>query len=344
MKVPSRVFGNALTRFYPAAYDATMRNVWRISAVLSVVLAISIVFGCGEDASPEPAPSTEKTGPRLVTLAPALTQMIVDLGMEDAIVGVAEYETAVPPGLPVVGNFAAVNTELLLSTKPTHVLTMAGPSGPPPRLQELAAQGLFELHTFPFPLSLQDIGNVLFDEDPAPGTGPGLGEVLGVPGSAMALKLRLLKQLAAIRSLTASRDKPIVLLVIGTGPVMASGPGTVHDELLGFAGALNAAGDATVTAPEFGREALVVMSPQVILFLQPDAPPITQDDPRLASFAGLPIPAIENNQVYVINDPLVLLPSSSIGRICAEMAKAIHPDLAGEIDRVLAEEDGGDHE
>ncbi|MEZ6193358.1 MAG: ABC transporter substrate-binding protein [Phycisphaerales bacterium] len=270
--------------------------------------------------------------------------MIVDLGMQDAIVGVAEYETAVPPGLPVVGNFAAVNTELLLSTKPTHVLTMAGPSGPPTRLQELAAQGLFELHTFPFPLSLKDIGNVLFDEDPAPGSGPSLGEVLGKPGSAVALKLRLYKQLASIEAVTASRDKPTVLMVLGTGPVMASGPGTVHDELLGFAGALNAAGDAAVTAPEFGREALVAMSPQVILFLQPDAPPIKEDDARLASFAGLPIPAIENKRVYVINDPLVLLPSSSIGRICAEMAKAIHPDLAGEIDRALTEETGEDVE
>ncbi len=321
-----------------------MGKVWRISAVLCVVLALSIVTGCGEDASPEPAPSTEHQGPRLVTLAPALTQMLVDLGLSDAIVGVAEYETAVPPGLPVVGNFAAVNTELLLSTKPTHVLTMAGPSGPPARLRELAAQGLFELHTFAFPLSLKDIGNVLFDEDPAPGSGPSLGESLGRPGSAVALKLRLFRQLASIRSVTASRDKPTVLLVIGTGPVMASGPGTVHDELLGFAGAINAAGDASVTAPEFGREALVAMSPQVILFLQPGAPPIEEDDPRLAAFAGLPIPAIKNNRVYVLNDPLVLLPSSSIGRICADMARAIHPDLAGEIDRALTEEGGADHE
>lgn len=321
-----------------------MRKEWRFLIVFGVVLALSVTIGCGDDTSTEPAPSTENTGPRLVTLAPALTQMIVDLGMQEAIVGVAEYETAVPAGLPVVGNFAAVNTELLLSTKPTHVLTMAGPSGPPPRLRELAAQGLFELHAFPFPLSLQDIGNVLFDEDPAPGSGSGLGEVLGKPGSAVALKLRLFKQLAAIKNVTASRDKPTVLMVLGTGPVMASGPGTVHDELLGYAGALNAAGDAAVTAPEFGREALVAMSPQVILFLQPDAPPIKQDDARLVSFAGLPIPAIENNRVYVINDPLVLLPSSSIGRICAAMAKAIHPELVDEIDRALVEVDGGDHE
>jgi ABC-type hemin transport system substrate-binding protein len=312
--------------------------------MIGVVLAFCIVAGCGEGATSEPAPSTENTGPRLVTLAPALTQMIVDLGMQDAIVGVAEYETAVPPGPPVVGNFAAVNTEMLLSTKPTHVLTMAGPSGPPPRLRELAMQGLFELHSFPFPLSLKDIGNVLFDEDPAPGSGPSLGEVLGKPGSAVALKLLLYKQLASIEAVTASRDKPTVLMVLGIGPVMASGPGTVHDELLGFAGAINAAGDAAVTAPEFGREALLAMSPQVILFLQPEAPPIRQDDARLAFFAGLPIPAIENNRVYVINDPLVLLPSSSIGRICAAMAKVIHPDLAGEIDRALAEETGEDVE
>lgn len=322
-----------------------MRSVRRIPVVIGVVLALSVAAGCGEDTAPKPAPpSAERSGPRLVTLAPALTQMLVDLGLGDAIVGVAEYETAVPPGLPIVGNYSAVNTELLLSTRPTLVLTMSGPSGPPARLRELAAQGLFELHTFPFPLSIQDIGRVLYDEQPEPDAGPSLGEALGVPGAALGLKLRLLKQLAAIRSLTASQNKPAVLMVIGTSPVMASGPGTVHDELLGFAGGLNAAADATVTAPEYDRESLLALAPQVVLILEPDAPPITDNDPRLSAFAGLPIPAIQSGRVYVIDHPLVLLPSSSVAHICAEMAKAIHPELVDEIDALMAERGGAGHD
>jgi vitamin B12 transport system substrate-binding protein len=311
-----------------------------IGGVLCLLLAVLAAVGCADE-SPTAAVTTGSgsAGPRLVTIAPALSQMVVDLGLADEIVGVAEYETAAPPGLPVVGNYNAVSTEILLSIRPTHVLMMVGPGGPPGRLSGLAKDGLFELHTFPFPLSIGDIGRVLYDEAPADGAGPSLGEALGVPGRAMALKMRMLRELAAIGSLTADLDKPTVLLVIGTGPVMVSGPGTVHDELLGFAGALNAAGDATVTAPEYGRESLLALSPQVILFLQPDSPGLKDGDPRLASFAGLPIPAMEDGRVSVINDPLVLLPSTSITRICAEMAKAIHPEVARQIDRAMAEID-----
>ena len=314
--------------------------------ILCAILVFPPLAGCGDSASSDEAAENKQTaGLRIVTLAPALSQMLVDLGLSDAIVGVAEHENAAPPGLPVVGNYIDVNTELLLSTRPTHVLMMVGPGGAPARLRNLAADGLFELHTFPFPLSVQDIGRVLYDEAPAPGAAPSLGEVLGMPEQAFALKMRMLRQLAGIRALTEPRDKPSVLLVLGTEPlVMASGPGTVHDELLGFAGALNAAAGATVTAPEYDRESLLALAPQVVLLLEPDAPPITEEDPRLSAFAGLPIPAIESGRVYVINHPLVLLPSSSVARICAEMAKAIHPELEDEIGTLMAEQGQAGHD
>ncbi len=303
-----------------------------------------LIVGCGDGSPSSPAPAqTEPAGLRIVTLAPALSQMLVDLDLGDSIVGVSEYDAAAPPGLPVVGNYTAVNTEMLVSTDPTLVLMMVGPAGPPGRVQDLADQGLFELVTFPFPLSTEDIAKVLHDQSPAHGDasaqGPSLGEALGIPQQAKVLKDRMLSQLASIQKLTAGREPPAVLLVIGTRPIMASGPGTVHDELLGFAGAVNAAAGARVTAPQFDRESLLAMAPRVILFLQPDAPALAKDDPRLDGFAGLPIPAIESGRVYVINDPLVLLPSTSIVHICAEMAKAIHPELADEIDRLM--EDAG---
>ena len=323
-----------------------MRSAHRHPVALGLILTLALVLGCGEEPSIEqPVQSAEAHDtPRLVTLAPALSQMLMDLGLADAIVGVAEYDAAAPAGLPIVGTYTAVNTESLLSARPTHVLMMAGPGGPPASVRQLAADGLFELHSFPFPLSIQDIGRVLYDEVRADDAGSSLGEALGAPQVAMQLKMRLMRQLAAIHALTAKQEQPTVLMVIGTGPIMASGPGTVHDELLGFAGGLNAAADATVTAPEYDRELLLALSPQVVLFLQPDAPELTDGDPRLASFAGLPIPAIESGRVHVLNDPLVLLPSTSVGQVCAEMAKAIHPGLSDEIDRIMSGQDWDSHE
>ncbi len=316
-----------------------MPKLQRIAAVFSLILAVLCVAGCGEESPPLPdtEQSTQPQGPRIVTIAPALSQMLVDLGLGDSIVGVAEHDFAAPKGLPVVGNYNAVNTELLLSTQPTHVLMMTGPDGPPASVKRLAELGQFDLYTFPFPLSIQDIQKTLYDQ--SPDADPSLATSLGINEKAMQLKMRLLRQLAAISSLTAAEDAPSVLLVLGTDPVMASGPDTVHDELLGFAGGFNAAADATVTAPEYDREALIALAPQVILLLDPNSPDLAEGDARLAAFEGLPIPAIEHGRVYVLNDPLVLLPSTSIGSVCADMAKAIHPNLSKEIDQVLAEQD-----
>lgn len=335
-----------MTPFPRPAYDAGMRITPRQSVIIGLFFAIVFVAGCGNETPPTPSTTDADPDvtPRLVTLAPALSQMLEDLGLSDTIVGVSEHDDAAPKGLPIVGNYTAVNTESLLSIRPTHVLMMAGPSGPPASMRQLADDGLFELHSFPFPLSIQDIERVLYDEMRADEAGSSLGVALGAPEQAMRLKLQLMRQLAAIHSVTANQEQPTVLMVIGTGPIMASGPGTVHDELLGFAGGLNAAADATVTAPEYDRELLLAIAPQVVLFLQPNAPELDDYDPRFAAFTGLPIPAIESGRVHLLNDPLVLLPSTSVGRICAEMAKAIHPQLADEIDRIMTETGWDSHE
>ena len=327
----------SLTPLPQASYDAIMRCF----ALLLILLVGLFSTGCDNQSSPASPPpdanAAQTDGPRLVTLAPALSQMLVDLGLSDAIVGVSEHDAAAPPGLPIVGNYTAVDTEALLAVKPTHVLMMAGPAGAPPRLRELAEQGLFKLSVFPFPLSVPDIERVLVDD--TQNDQPDLGSSLGVTQQAMALKLKLLKQLAAIQSATADQPKPNVLLVLGTQPtVLASGPGTVHNELLDFAGGLNAAADATVTAPEYDRESLIALHPDVILLLMPNAPALKDNDPRLAVFEGLPIPAVEHKRIYLLNDPLVLLPSTSVAGVCAEMAKAIHPDLTDAIDNATRQD------
>ncbi|MEZ6190574.1 MAG: hypothetical protein R3C45_04705, partial [Phycisphaerales bacterium] len=60
-----------------------MRRLPRFFTAFGVVLALSVIIGCGDGTPAEPASSNDNQGPRLVSLAPALTQMIVDLGMQD---------------------------------------------------------------------------------------------------------------------------------------------------------------------------------------------------------------------------------------------------------------------
>jgi len=42
-----------------------------------------------------------------------------------------------------------------------------------------------------------------------------------------------------------------------------------------------------------------------------------------------------------LGHPLILLPSTSVVVTCAEMAKAIHPAIADQIDEIVFASDGG---
>ena len=303
-----------------------------LAAVCSVLFA--------EPATDLSAPQQAPKVLRIVSLSPAISRMIVDMGLGDRIVGVAQHDQAAPANLPVVGNYLEVDTELLLRLRPTHVLTMMAKEGPPRQLRRLADHGRFTLVSYPSPLSVQDVANVLDPESvDEPADLPGLGTVLGYPEVARQVRRRMLEQLSGIEQITAGHTRPRVLMVLVTHPVMASGPGTTHHQLLTIAGAVNAAAQSRVGAPTYDREGLLLLQPELILILSPRGLPLESidTDPRLAVFRGLNIPAVRNNRIVLLNDPLVLLPSSSIPRIAAAMARAIHPDLADLIDQVMSD-------
>ncbi len=324
----------------------------------TLILLLSLApIGCDRQASQSasatpgsPASPAAKDKLRIVTLAPGLSQMLVDLSMQDRIVGIAEYDDAAPEGLPVVGNFTDVRSEALLAVSPTHVLTLRAKERVPAGVRRLADEGYFKLVAWPYPNSPDEVLTILAghaeptkseqaQQPEQPGkASPSFGQVIGKPEQARALAGRIRDHLDGIAQITAPLDKPEVMLVIGTSPFMASGPGTVNSQLLGIAGGRNVARHASGRAPTYNREGLIALQPDVILLLQPNAPALTKDDPRLEMLRDLPIPAVENDRIAVINDPLILLPSTNIDRTCAMFAKAVHPDQRDAIDALFNEQ------
>ncbi len=314
---------------------------------------VSLMLGCEREPAAqyiELKGDDAKQGMRLVSLAPALSQMVVDLGQSNLLVGVARNDDAAPVGLPIVGDIMDINSEALLATKPTHVLLMLTKEGVPPRLKELAQRGNFEIVAYPSPLSIDEIGLVLLDENefvagltgqsPSAGKTPSLGTVLNQQIRAQQVKLTMLMRLGKLGQLTARESRPRVLLVLGTNPLMAVGPGTVHHQLLTTINASNAAGDAKVGAPTFDRERLLEILPEVVVFLAPKAAELGDmaSDPRLAVFKGLAIPAVENNRIALANEPTGMLPSTSVDRVAAALTKAIYPHLAAQVDELMRED------
>lgn len=314
-------------------------------SLFAFVVAIACSIGC-EPAEPQVAgldQQGESSGEplRIVSFAPAITGMVVDMGLGDQLVGVAEHDNAAPEGKPIVGSIFDLNTEKLLVMNPTHVLVMSTATGVPASLVDLAEEGRFKLAAYPYP-------NRIVEVQAALGCAPAdvqdervdIGTVLGMPERSKAVCERMTTHLNAITEATANSEPKRVLMFFGTEPLMASGPGTVLDDVLtNVVNAENAAGDSGLTAPVYDREKLLVAKPDVILLLMPGAPALKDmaDDPRLAGLRDLPIPAVANNRVILLNDPLVLLPDSGLDRLAASMAKAVYPDLSPSIDSLMSD-------
>ena len=304
---------------------SSMRSVWLI-----VILPLGLIGCQGE---------VEDVGGdalRIASLAPALTQMLVELDTAGHIVAVGEHDDALPAELAdevaVVGRFADIQTEALLAARPTHVLLQTDPT----HLQRLGGSAGFEVLAWPYPRSIDDVLETLAPRD---GERVGVGGFVGRADEARALRASIERRLDELASLaSAVEERPRVLMLIGTRPVTASGPGTVLDEMLELAGARNAAPAGQAGAPTFDREMLLAAAPEVIVLLSPGGRELAalDEDPRLAELRGLEIPAVRDGRIAIVNHPLALLPTTTIPDVVAELLGKVHPELAEAAREIVA--------
>ena len=360
----------------------------------ALLLLLALTLGgllAGCDQSPSTGKPDGKDGPaqnkplRIVSLSPALTQMIRDMGHANLIVGVDDSHTLVfdKVDVPTVGQYSAVSAEALIGLNPTHVLVMAGQEGPPAALTKQADAGGFKVVTFAVPTNVREVVGILIGKYVPPDAGKetvasdtSLASLLGDDRGGLHVANEMQRQMGRIAELADSGSepgkRPRVLVAFSVDPrVQAAGPETVLDDVLRqYAGAYNAAipelkpltnaeldkitdpekrkaamlaaaedpAKRVGTAPTFDREKLLEAKPEVVLLVLPGDPPLKSidEDPRLADFRGLDIPAVKNNRIVLISDKTALLPATGLPSVAAQMAKAIHPALAARIDQVIA--------
>ena len=311
-------------------------------AVICFVALLVGVPGCSRQAPP--ASDSDKL--RIVSFMPSATRIVVDLGLGDRLVGVAEHDAAAPPltadgrPMPIVGNYMDVDVERLLSLRPSHVIFPETATAGLP--DTLAAQSTVQVRVLPYPATVSQV------VDGVRVLGESLSEPERAGELADALELWRQRKQADWDSLDASllaiydRDgqrlaKPFrwrVLLAFSVDPVVASGPGSINDELLALAGAVNAVGTAAVSAVTLDREALIATNPDVIVLLLPGASEAEAAN-KIAWFDGLPIAAVEEGRVHALTDPQVLLPSTNLPGVLEQLVGAIwgHGRAAADTDQ-----------
>ncbi|MCX8071940.1 MAG: cobalamin-binding protein [Candidatus Binatia bacterium] len=250
---------------------------------------------------------------RIVSLAPALTELVFALGVGDRLVG-ATAQCDFPPQaltLPRVGTFLSPNVEAVLHARPDIVLVSPSP-GNRRAVEQLRNLGLRVFVVDP--QTVQDLAATVRQ----------VGKALGVEEHADRLADRFVASIEATQRLVASCPPRKVLFVVGRNPLIAVGSGTMQDELIHLAGGTN-----VVRAhgwPKVSIESVLQAGPEVIIDATMGSDSTNAGD-GVAFWDQFPLlPAVKNRRVVIRADDRILRPGPRLPEGLRALAEDIHPE------------------
>jgi len=261
-----------------------------------------------------PAPPAE----RIISLAPANTEIVYALGLQDKLVGVTEFCNYPPAAAdkPRVGGFSTVDIEKAVGLRPDLVLASGiHNKSITPQLQKM---GFRVVSLYP-----KTVEGVIKDIRLT-------GSLAGADQAAAELAVSLQQRVDAVTAITAALtpdQRPRTLLMVWNNPLMVAGGATLIDDVIRLAGGTNIASEID----DFGSmnlESIISADPQVIIVptsMGSAGDPLCDfitTDPRLSNTS-----AVKNGRVYQIEGDLIYRHSPRCISALEQAASFLHPDL-----------------
>ncbi|WP_339949093.1 ABC transporter substrate-binding protein [uncultured Albimonas sp.] len=259
-------------------------------------------------------------GERLVIAGGDLTEIAFALGAGDRVAAVdttSMFPPAVGP-LPKVGYLRQLAPEGILALAPDVVIGSAD-AGPPATLERLAAAGV-----------RVEIAPEGKDVSVIPAKIAFMGRALGREAQAEALAARFTAQMEALEAALApieARPSVLFLLAAGRGAPMVSGTGTAAHEVIGLARGRNAVTDYEGYKP-LSAEAAIAAAPEVLLVPDHAVGMMGGPEAILARPEIAATPAGQAGRLLVMDGLKLLGLGPRTPQAVAELARALHPDLA----------------
>jgi ABC-type Fe3+-hydroxamate transport system substrate-binding protein len=205
---------------------------------------------------------------RIVSLAPATTDLLFAVGAGDLVVGRTRWGTypAEAERVMSVGDGLDPNVELIAAQRPDLVVFYASPSNDP------AAARLETLGIATLNAAVDSLGAV-------PRVARFFGIVTGRQARADSVATAFEASLKAARARARSGDGPAVVMLTWDNPPIVIGGGSFLTELVELAGGQNVFGDIAQPSATVSIEAIAALQPDVFLII---------NDDNLPSFATRP--------------------------------------------------------
>ena len=307
---------------------------------IAMMVAVAAFSGCtGSSPQPSVAPAgnypmnvTDNFGrnitipslpQRIVSLSPANTEILFDLGLGDRIVGGTDFDDypAAAKNITHVSGFNTVSYEKIANVSPDLIIAE----------DTTSEDAVNELESMGYPVMVLKNSNMTMIENNI----KLIGKATGTDANATAIVNGIVSQMDNVSAKTATLNdsqKPSVLLLAGYVPgedIYVYGNGTYGDDLIKLVGGTNAASALT----DFK-----VMTPEVIASADPDyiIVPVdnimtTTDDFNSFKNGSLDwmkdMKAYKNGHIIAVDGNLMERPGPRLPAAALAMAKAIHPEL-----------------
>lgn len=243
---------------------------------------------------------------RVVSLAPSLSEIVVELGSADLLVGVldAGERPAAITDVPSVGRYGQLDMERLLSLKPDLLLLWPGSVGPAQRDQ---------LKRLNIPTYVAEPHNL----EQLSAQIEAIAAQLGRPERGTKLAADLRRKLDDLRQ-RYRRDTPLkVFYQVWDKPLYTVGGGQIISDALEICGARNVFADLSLPAPQVSIEAVLQRDPEVIL---------AGDQGQLDAWKAWPqVSAVAHGQLLLISDKGLERPSGQMIEATAKLCQLIQP-------------------
>jgi iron complex transport system substrate-binding protein len=257
---------------------------------------------------------------RIVSLIPAVTEMIYAMGDGARVAAVSNYDhfPADVARLPRVGGLLDPSVERILAIKPDLVIVYATQKELIERLDRAGISYFSYQHK-----ALPDIMTTI----------RAIGTRIGSAAQAESVASGMDRSLAEIRAKAAELPRPATLLVFERDPaslrnVFASGGyGFLHD-MLEIAGGRNVFADVKKQAVQASTEMLIASKPDVIIeLLYGDSLKNADIARELHAWDALAsVPAVRTHRVLALTGDEFVVPGPRVVDATRKLARALHPD------------------
>lgn len=254
-----------------------------------IITFFMILGGCSSKDTQKQTQVVEPPSPRIISLKPNITEILMDLEVGKYVVGVTTFcSDPRAAGIAHVADYVNVDVEKVLSLKPTLIIG-SFENSERQHVDFLKNQGIgVELFSFG---TLEEITKSIRQ----------ISVLLKIPEKGESLAQKLENTFEEIKKKSANRKPYKTLVIVGKKPLVVVGGANLFDDILKLYGLENVVQKSVLRYPVYSWEQVLAANPDIILDFSLDHERLQNKDEALKEYQKWDsIPAVQNKRIYFL--------------------------------------------